>query len=891
MNSNPSECKKTTCPYCGVGCGVDAQITETGTITVKGSDEHPANKGRLCVKGSALADSVTNRNRLLHPEIQGKSVSWETAFSEVADRFTETIRQHGPDSVAFYLSGQLLTEDYYVANKLMKGFLGSANVDTNSRLCMSSAVVGYKRAFGADAVPGCYEDLEHCNLAVLTGSNAAWTHPVLFQRLVAAKAARPEMKIIVIDPRATATSEIADLHLALNPGSDAFLFNGLFNYLVSNKHVDEDFVSAHCEGLERAAALAATCSLDAVAEATGIPCDSLREFYAVFAQQEKVVTLYSQGVNQSTSGSDKCNAIINCHLLSGKIGKSGMGPFSLTGQPNAMGGREVGGLANQLAAHMDFTPANVDRVGRFWGASNMATRPGLKAVDLFDAIDTGTVKAVWIMATNPVVSLPDSDKVRAALEKCDLVVVSDCVRHTDTNALADVLLPALGWGEKDGTVSNSERRISRQRALFPPQGTAKPDWEIICGVAQAMGFTQAFDYSSPRDIFVEHAALSAFENGKTFGSTRVFNISSLQNLSRDEYDALEPIQWPVTPAQPTGTARLFTDGQFNTESGKAALVAVEAARPLVQTSAEFPFLLNTGRLRDQWHTMTRTGYVSKLLAHTDSPQASIHPDSCHRLGVTDGDLVAVQSATGNVVVSVKSDTDIQEGAVFVPIHWSDQFSKSARIGRVVDARVDPHSGQPEFKLAAVNIVPLNIYRWVAVVSSQVLDLTPFSYWHCVPVGDATRYLLALDEHAWQEFDLRRWVIAQITHDNCIEYHDEESGEQRFILTSNGTIDTAVFASSRRAELPGAGWLDKLTSDDCELESWQLLQGRDTDASASGKIICSCFEVDELKIVDAIQSGCCSHEQLGAKLSCGTNCGSCVPELKKLLREHLTEKAA
>ena len=460
---------RTTCPYCGVGCGVLATVAENGEVRVSGDPQHPANLGRLCSKGAALAETLDSAGRLLHPVVDGAQVSWETALDCVADGFNRVIAEHGPDAVAFYVSGQLLTEDYYVANKLMKGFIGSANIDTNSRLCMSTAVAAHKRAFGADAVPVCYEDIEIADLVVIVGSNYAWAHPVLYQRLAAAKKSRPDMRVVVVDPRRTATCDIADLHLAIAPGSDAYLFNGLLHHLRREDALDLAYVEAHVEGFAAAfEAARAVNSIPAVAQVCGVAETDIGEFFRLFARTGPCVTIFSQGINQSSSGVDKASAIINAHLATGRIGRPGMGPFSVTGQPNAMGGREVGGLANQLAAHMDFAdPTSIDLVARFWDAPHIAQAPGLKAVDMFRAIADGRIKAVWIMGTNPVVSMPDADRVRAALMGCELVVVSDCVQQTDTTACADILLPAAGWGEKDGAVTNSERRISRQRPFLP----------------------------------------------------------------------------------------------------------------------------------------------------------------------------------------------------------------------------------------------------------------------------------------------------------------------------------------------------------------------------------------------------------------------------------------
>lgn len=876
MSSTP--CKATTCPYCGVGCGVDAEVSGTQVLEVKGTQSHPANLGRLCVKGSALHETVTQKNRLLQPEVDGQPAGWDEAMSEAADQFLRILKKHGPKSVAFYLSGQLLTEDYYVANKLMKGFIGSANVDTNSRLCMSSAVVGYKRAFGEDAVPLCYEDLEQSDLLIFTGSNAAWTHPVLYQRIAAAKKLRPEMKVVVIDPRQTATCDLADQHLDIKPGSDAFLFNGLLHYLQREGFLDNDFLTAHCEGLEDALRAVVKCTPESVADATGLDMETLLVFYNTFAGTERAITFYSQGINQSATGSDKCNAIINCHLATGKIGKPGAGPFSITGQPNAMGGREVGGLANQLAAHMDFDAEDVDRVGRFWNAPAMTKKPGLKAVDMFDAIAKGKIKAVWIMATNPVVSLPKSDKVRAALERCELVIVSDCIRNTDTSQYADILLPATGWSEKDGTVTNSERCISRQRALVPPSGEARPDWQIISDFASRLGFADAFNYKKPRDIFVEHAALSGFENE----GQRLFNISALQNLDEEAYEELQPIQWPVTKERPEGTRRLFTDFRFSTPSGRARLVSVKAVLPDAATNVRFPYLLNTGRLRDQWHTMTRTGLVPRLLKHADAPFVAINPSLAQVLDVDSGELLEVSSTKGKICLPLKLDDGMHLKEVFVPIHWNDQFSSNAKVGKLMLGRTDPFSGQPEGKVEAVALQPVKVERWMRIVSRESFPTDCFAYWHGAPLAGGYSITAALPI---ESFNLGTSLKQFYPGSGLVEFHTELDGLERFMVTSGeGRLLAMAFTAPRQEQLPEGAWFEEaLALADRDVD-WQLLAGRTLGGEDKGKLVCTCFEVGEKQIRGAIGEGCSTVEALGAGLRCGTNCGSCLPELKKLLQE-------
>ncbi len=692
-----------TCPYCGVGCGVIAR--PDGAISADLT--HPANRGRLCSKGAALAQTVDDAGRLTVPLIDGVAADWDTALDLIADRFRATIAEHGPDSVAFYVSGQCLTEDYYVANKLMKGFIGSANIDTNSRLCMASSVAGHVRAFGEDVVPGIYEDWEDADLVVLVGSNAAWCHPVLHQRLLAARAANGT-KIVVLDPRRTATAEAADLHLPLAAGSDVALFNGLLAYLDDAGKIDHAWVARHVTGLAEALATArrgldtqpGLSLTEAVAVECGVDPELLDSFYEMFAGTERVLTVWSQGVNQSSVGTDKVNAIINCHLATGRIGRPGMGPFSVTGQPNAMGGREVGGLANQLAAHMKFDdPGDRDALTRFWNAPSLAPKPGLKAVDLFEAVLDGRVKALWIVATNPADSMPRAGRVRDALAACPFFVVSDCW-HTDTSDFADVVLPAAGWGEKDGTVTNSERRISRQRPFRPAPGQARADWWQFAQVAQRMGWGEHFAWPNAAAIFREHAALSGFENhGK-----RVFDIAALAALDDAAYDALQPVRWPLPKGSSGETGRLFAQGGFPTADGRARIVPV-SYRGLPSLAGK-PFLLNTGRVRDQWHTMTRTGSVASLMAHTPEPMLSIHPTDAAQFGIEQDGLTQVSTADGQIVMRADLRHGQRRGEVYAPMHWTDRFASTGPVGRLVGPLLDPVSGQPELKATPVGLAPL-----------------------------------------------------------------------------------------------------------------------------------------------------------------------------------------
>lgn len=881
---------KTTCPYCGVGCGIEARVldAENHVVNIAGDPQHPSNFGRLCSKGAALGDTVGLEGRLLYPEIDGRRVDWPTALDRIAAKFNAIIAEHGPDAVAFYVSGQLLTEDYYVANKLMKGFIGSANIDTNSRLCMSSAVVGYKRAFGADAVPCNFEDLERADLIVLVGSNAAWCHPIAFQRMRQAKIDNPALKIVLIDPRQTSSCDIADRHLAIKPGMDGLLFNGLLVYLAETGALDQDYIERHCEGFAEALATARASAADftVLANRCGVAAHDLAQLFAWFAGLDKVVTVYSQGINQSSSGSDKCNAIINCHLASGKIGKPGCGPFSFTGQPNAMGGREVGGLANMLAAHMDLeNPAHVDRVARFWQTDSVARKPGLKAVEIFDAIADGRIKALWIMATNPVVSMPDADKVIEALKQCEFLLVSDCIANTDTVELAHVKLPATGWSEKDGTVTNLERRISRQRPLFQPSGEAKPDWWIVSQVAKRMGFA-GFDYRNSAEIFKEHAALSGFENDAAQGG-RDFDISGLATLDQAQFDALVPIQWPVTSKTQGGTARLFEDGRFFTDTGKARFIALEPRAPMHAPTPDYPLVLNTGRIRDQWHTMTRTALSAKLNQHKPEPFVEIHPQDALRWGLKANALARIESRWGGMLARVDVSEAQQPGSVFVPMHWTAQLSSHGRVGAVVNPVVDPLSGQPESKQTPVRIAGWAPCWQAMVLTKMPLDIDDCEYHVKIRGHGFWRYHLA-DQS--QRPDLPAWGRGIVGRgsakpNDCVEYLDLAAGDYRFAEMRDQTLHACMFIT-HNGELPDPGWLASLFGKPrlTRKERFNLLSGVPPQGEIdSGKTICSCFNVGEKTIVQAIQTrhlNCVTD--IGNCLHAGTGCGSCLPELKSIL---------
>ncbi|EKS7426090.1 TPA: nitrate reductase [Enterobacter cancerogenus] len=817
---------RTTCPYCGVGCGVIAR-TEGEKVTVRGDERHPANYGRLCVKGSALGETTGLQGRLLQPVVDGQEADWPQAVHTASERLRDIIDRYGPQAVAFYASGQLLTEDYYAANKLMKGFIGAANIDTNSRLCMSSAVVGYKRAFGEDVVPCSYEDIENSDLVVLVGSNAAWTHPVLYQRLVQARQSHPAMKVVVIDPRKTATCDIADLHLALRPGSDAGLFVGLLNRIQGTADWPAERVAEFCD----------------------LSAAAINQFYDMFITAPRAITLYTMGINQSASGSDKCNAIINVHLASGKFARQGCGPFSLTGQPNAMGGREVGGLANQLAAHMHFEPDDLARVARFWGTERLAQTPGLMAVELFDAIARGEVKAVWIMGTNPAVSMPDSHAVCQALAACPLVIVSEVMQETDTSQFAHIRFPALGWGEKNGTVTNSERRISRQRSFLPAPGEAKADWWIIAQVATALGHGAAFGWEHPHEIFCEHAALTAFENN----GERALNLHALAALTREAWDDLEPYQWPT--------------GAFP----RRDIVPVEPQPHGATPDVLYPLVLNTGRIRDQWHTMTRTGHVPRLMQHIAEPQVEVCPTDALRFALHDGGLARISSPRGVMVARVCITTHPREGELFAPMHWNNQFARQGKVNALVAGRCDPLSGQPESKQTAVRIAPWQPAWQGELYAREMPALPPFVHgWR-----KATRLTVAGDK------PLLAWAIDYSTAQGW-QVQIARAGERGSVLAwHDGALMLGFWESSGLPELAHGFIEDAFRAAPVQLaERHALLHGQPPGARLDpGRIICSCFNVGENTIREAIAGGCDSAAALGVKLRCGTNCGSCVPELK------------
>lgn len=862
---------RTTCPYCGVGCGVLA-----GTDgTIAGDKKHPANFGRLCSKGTALGQTISLDGRLLTPKLGGKDVSWDAALTMVAEKFQTAIRDHGPDSVAFYVSGQLLTEDYYVANKLMKGFIGSANIDTNSRLCMASSVAGHKRAFGTDTVPGQYTDFEEADLVVLVGSNLAWCHPVLFQRIEAARKRRPGLRVVVVDPRRTATCSIADLHLAIRPDGDTALFNRLLAEIDRRSLVDREFVAAHVDGLNAALETAggdSDCGLSEV---------DIARFIDLWCGTEKVVTLYSQGVNQSAAGTDKVNAILNCHLATGRIGRPGMGPFSMTGQPNAMGGREVGGLANMLACHLDIeNPDHRHAVKRFWSAPRMPVAPGLKAVDLFKACADGRIKALWVMSTNPVVSAPDADFVADAIRNVPFTVATDIIEATDTNACVDLLLPATGWGEKSGTVTNSERRISRQRRFLSAPGQARADWAIIAEVGRRMGWPEAFDYRNEAEIFREHAALS----GVAASLGRDFDISGLADLSDREYENLEPTVWPVGKSR-AGESRFFGSGRFFHDDGKARMVPVAAAAKAEEAGERL--LLNTGRTRDHWHTMTRTGRAERLSGHMAEPYLELHPDDARRIGVGDADLVSVASVHGRAVLRALVTDRVQVGACFAPMHWSGQSSVGGRVNALVAPRTDPVSGQPASKHTLVDV---SCYRagWYgfAAGADPLVPNRPYA----AVARRKTGWSVELAGHRPPlDWEVEARAVLGIAEGTASSFIDRKAGLARVAIHEGDVLVGAFFAAKSPVQVARDAVVEMIRT---EVPASAVLAGAlPANLLSKGTIICACMNVGREEIHRAIAAGATTVDALGATLGAGTNCGSCRSELQQLIVSTTADRMA
>ena len=945
---------RSTCPYCGVGCGVIIETSGSQITGVRGDPDHPANFGRLCSKGSTLhltaSADVTRQTRLLQPMLRAQrgtapqAVSWDRALDTAAAKFAQVIQDHGPDAVGFYVSGQLLTEDYYVFNKLAKGLIGTNNIDTNSRLCMSSAVAGYKQTLGADAPPACYDDVNHAATLFIVGSNTAYAHPVLFRRIEDAKKANPALKLIVVDPRRTDTAEVADLYLPIQPGTDVMLFNGMLHLMLWEGWTDTEFIAQHTSGMEPLRALVRDCTPDFVSSVCGIGKEALLEATRLFAgfptgsgfsdfgnhakPRKPTLSLYCQGLNQSSSGTAKNTALINLHLATGQIGKPGAGPFSLTGQPNAMGGREVGGLANLLSAHRDLAnPAHRAEVAALWGVADVPSQPGKTAVEMFQAAADGDIKALWIACTNPAQSMPDQATVRRALERAEFVVLQEAFATTATCAYADLLLPATTWGEKSGTVTNSERRITRVRSAVAAPGQARHDWQIAVDFAQRLqtllpartaqgaGSQQAEVELERAQTLLDYPCVEAVWNEHR-ESTRGRDLD-ITGMNYAMLDAA-PQQWPMPEGRTQGKQRLYEDGIFPTPDGRARFVAT-AHKPVAEPrDARYPFSLTTGRLRDQWHGMSRTGTLGRLFGHVSEPALQMNPQDMERRQLKEGDLVHLTSRRGSIVVPVQASPELAFSQVFMAMHWGEEFvsgvsstgQRMAGVNALTTSAFCPDSKQPEFKHAAVKVLkaelPWNLLAVAWLPADHVLAartqlqtlMAQFAFATCVPFGNAqdgrTGILFRAAHHDAIGPDVLHRIEQQLQLDAplALRYQDARRGQRRVAVLHHGDPHTTLEGFMLAGDTSAQAWIVSLLQSALPANPYGsslLLAGAKPPVrtKAQGKQVCTCFNVTDLAI-NAQLANCHGNETerlaaLQGSLKCGTNCGSCLPQVQRMVR--------
>ena len=913
-NSGKRRETRSTCCYCGVGCGVLIETTGDAITGVRGDPDHPANFGKLCTKGSTLHLSaqplLQRQTRALMPQVRTNrshpfvDANWDQTLDNLAQKFADAIQKHGPNSVAFYISGQLLTEDYYVFNKLAKGLIGTNNIDTNSRLCMSSAVAGYKQTLGADAPPACYDDIDLASLIFIVGSNMAYAHPILYRRLEEARKKNPQLKVIVADPRRTDTARDADLFLQIMPGTDVALFNGMLHLCLWEELTDAAYIDAHTEGFAELKRTVRDYTPRYVADICGISEADLLTAARWFGESPAALSLYCQGLNQSAAGTSKNAALINLHLATRQIGKPGAGPFSLTGQPNAMGGREVGGMANLLSAHRDLgNPAHRAEVAKLWGIDEVPATPGKTAVELFEAVRSGEIKLLWIACTNPAQSMPDQKLVRQAMDNAELVVLQEAYTSTATAAYADVILPASSWGEKEGTVTNSERRITRLHAAVTPPGQARPDWQIVVDFAQRLERllgrdSRLFNFDSAESIWNEHRETTR---------GRDLDITGLSYALLAEQG---PQQWPYPSGASAGKKRLYEDGIFSTASGRAKFIDTPY-RPVAEAiDARFPFRLNTGRLRDQWHGMSRTGTVAQLFAHAPEPAIAMAQADMDRRLLRDGDLVHVTSKRGSQILPARASDEMRAGQTFIAMHWGEEFLSGRGHGRdgsygvnaLTSPVTDPVSKQPELKHAAIKILKAELpWRFIAfgwVAADQVMRLQTalrpylrqFSYASCTLFGrDRVGVLFRAgdDYPASPELVTEIEALFGIAGSDVLRYDDKRRGNARHILVRDGTLAALSLAGDIAAE----HWLKEyLESEQPVAALGRLLLSPQSTApkgfKSRGRAVCNCFNISESQIVQVLdKSNGTAEAQLAAlqsNLKCGTNCGSCIPELKKIV---------
>lgn len=997
---------RSTCPYCGVGCGVVIE-TDGGQITgVRGDPDHPANFGRLCTKGATLAQTataeVTLQTRLLRPmqRLQRgtapQPLPWDDALNLASERFAAVIEAHGPDAVGFYISGQLLTEDYYVFNKLAKGLIGTNNIDTNSRLCMSSAVSGYKATLGADAPPACYDDIGFAATLFIAGSNAAYAHPVLFRRIEDARAANPALKIVVVDPRRTETAEAADLHLQIQPGTDVALFNGMLHLMLWEGWVDHAWVAAHTRGFDVLKTRVRDFTPKEVARTCGIAEADLIQATRWFATATPTLSLYCQGLNQSRAGTLKNAALINLHLATGQIGRPGAGPFSLTGQPNAMGGREVGGMANLLGGHRDMAnAAHRAEVAALWGVADVPARPGKTAVELFEAVADGEIKALWIACTNPAQSMPDQATVRRALERAEFVVVQEAFATTATCAYADLLLPATTWGEKNGTVTNSERRISRVRQAVPAPGESRDDWAIASDFAQRLQKRLGASPGGARGAVFDPATtfipVSSAAPASIPASAPAFDYADAQSVWREHrestrgrdlditglsYTMLEaaPAQWPFPEGATEGRARLYEDGTFPTADGRAAFADTPFEPVVEPRDARFPFALNTGRLRDQWHAMSRTGTLGRLFGQVPEPAIEMSAQDMARLKLRDGDLVQVTSRRGTLLIAAQASSQQAPSQVFIAMHWGEEYlsgkgadadvnananagvgigavagdgasagasaSAIASVGAATAAPANlatqlpsagrlapkipgigrlagvnaltqpafcPTSRQPELKHAAVKIAKVDLpwrllaVAWLpddrALAAREALRplMRKFTFASCVPFGRERTGVLfraAAAEPAPTELLQAIESVLGLADGAALHYADARRGQRRTMLLTGRSEATRLDGFVLAGDIAAEAWVRPLLQDELPAQAYGrllLMPGAKAPVAiaARGRQVCSCFDVSEPEVRITLDTCRGAPEErlvaLQRERRCGTHCGSCLPELRRLIR--------
>jgi assimilatory nitrate reductase catalytic subunit len=913
---------RSICCYCGTGCGVIIQTSgkvgdgDTAKIVgVRGDPDHPANFGRLCSKGASLHLTTQLTGRALTPELRASRAvsrtptSWDTALDTAAGRFAAIIEEHGPDAVAFYISGQLLTEDYYVFNKLARALVGTNNIDSNSRLCMSSAVAGYKATLGSDAVPCSYADIALADLFLLAGSNTAWAHPIVFRRIEDAKAKNPELKIIVVDPRRTDTAALADLHLAITPGSDVVLYSAMLHVMLWEGLVDEAFIAAHTNGFPALRDKVREITPAAAAATCGVAAEDIVKAARWFGQAKAPLSMWCQGLNQSVHGAGNNAALIHLHLATGKIGRPGMGPFSLTGQPNAMGGREVGAMANLLPGHRDLAnAADREELAALWGVPSIPGQPGRTAVELFDALREGRIKAVWIACTNPAQSMPDQTKVREALVNAEFVVVQDAYADIETAAFADLLLPAASWGEKEGTVTNSERRVSRVRAAVAPPGEARADWAIAAEFARRLGekvmrsgihsdgagetANRLFNFANTSEIFAEHVSL-------TVG--RDLDMSGMSHAVLEENG---PQQWPFPQGAESGRARLYADHHFATADGRAQFAPLTFSLNAEAPDARYPLRLTTGRLRDQWHGMSRTGRAARLAGHEPAPRLLVNAVDMQRRNFKPGDLARIKSRRGEIILPIAASDEMKPGQAFVAMHWGARSLSHAGVNQLMQAAIDPLSKQPELKHAAISIERVALpYRVVALraADSSEADEELILRWReqlsaCLSEFDYAALTLAGRDHPLVMLSIASAEPLTATALDRLTATLDLQGSTAYRDPSRNIVKLAKIDSASdclqgvllAGETAAADWLREQVASQQplgDLRRWLFapIAQPPVATPAAGRTVCNCLGVSESQINELLRAGA-SLASVQEQLKCGTSCGSCVPELRRMSQQ-------